>query len=329
MTSPGNTGAMTWVAGLAALSLFIAAPWFLPPWIIFLLTIAIAKGIVVLGVVLLLRAELISFGHGLYYAVGAYLIAYFISEKIITDIAILVPLSAVCGGTFAALTGLLLQRYRGIFFAMLSLAFSMIAYTLLLKFYAFTGGTDGISIQRATLFGFGISAETKRMTFYFIVLAVTAMVLFAAWRFQNSPLGYFTSAVRYNEIRVRYLGASPERSIYVANIFSGALGGIGGCLVALNIGHVDPDFAYWTTSGDFVFVAVLGGVSSIFGAFAGSFVFEFLKNYAFKISPNTWQMTLGIVMLLIIFYSPEGIWGFRRQLTRTFGRWARSSKRAD
>lgn len=309
--------------GLAAVSvLFVVVPPFLPSWILFLLTLALAKGMVVLGVMLVLRGGLISLGHALYFAGGAYAVGFAMHYLDTTEALIAVPLAVLCGAVLASLTGLILRRYRGIFFAMLSLAFSMVLYTLLLKLYAVTGGTDGLSIQPMSIAGVQPEGEHARVVQYYLVLALSAAVIYLGAHFGSSPLGYLMQALRYNEIRVEYMGASVNRSIYGSYVLSGALGGLGGGLVAFNVGHVAPELAYWTSSADFVFVAVLGGTGSALAPFAGSIVFEFVKNYAFKLSPETWQMTLGIVLLLIIFFLPQGLWSLKDKVVQ---RWARPS----
>ncbi|NIR31496.1 MAG: branched-chain amino acid ABC transporter permease [Gammaproteobacteria bacterium] len=309
--------------GLAVVSVvFVVIPPFLPSWILFVLTIALAKAMVVLGVVLVLRGGLISLGHGLYFAGGAYAVGFTMHYLDTTEALVAVPLAIVSGAVLASLAGLILRRYRGIFFAMLSLAFSMVLYTLLLKFYAVTGGTDGLSIQPMSIAGVQPEAEHVRVVQYYLVLVLGAAVIYLGAHFGSSPLGYLMQALRYNEIRVEYMGASVNRSIYWSYVISGALGGLGGGLFAFNVGHVAPELAYWISSADFVFVAVLGGTGSVFAPFAGSIVFEFVKNYAFKLSPETWQMTLGIVLLLIIFFLPQGLWSLK---DRVAGKWARPS----
>lgn len=300
--------------------MFAVVPPFLPNWILFLLTIAIAKGMVVLGIMLVLRGGLISLGHGLYFAAGAYAAAFGMRHLGTTEVLVLILLSIAAGAVLAALTGLVLRRYRGIFFAMLSLAFSMVLYTLLLKFYTVTGGTDGMSIPPISVAGMQPTAEYVRIVQYYLVFGLGAVVLYIGARFISSPIGYLMQALRYNEIRVEYMGASVNRSIYVSYVFSGALSGLGGGLVAFNVGHVAPEFAYWTNCADFVFIAVLGGAGSVFAPFAGSFVFELVRNYAFKFSPDTWQMTLGIVLLFIIFFLPQGLWSLKSVVV---DRWTR------
>jgi branched-chain amino acid transport system permease protein len=313
-------------AMMAGILLFITAPLLMSNWIIFVLAIALAKGIVVLGVVLLLRGGLISLGHGLYYAAGAYAVAFALNRWHIREALFLIPLSLLAGGGLAALTGLLLKRYRGIFFAMLSLAFSMILYTVLFKFYDVTGGTDGMPIPPVTILGIHPATENLRLFDYYLALILTIGVLYLGRRFTASPLGYMMQAVRYNEIRVEYMGTSVGRAIYLTYVFSGALGGMGGGLAAFIVGHVSPQLAYWTVSADFVFVAVLGGAGNVFAPFLGSIVFEFVKNYALKFSPNTWQMTLGGILLLIIFFLPQGVWSLNETIKRKVIQWQLSLK---
>jgi len=306
------------VAILVGALLLMTAPLFLSNWIIFVVAIGCAKGIVVLGVVLLLRGGLISLGHGLYYAAGAYAVAIALNRWNIRATLFLIPLSLLAGGGMAALTGLLLRRYRGIFFAMLSLAFSMILYTVLFKFYDVTGGTDGMRIH--------LTKESSSLFHYYLTLILTMGVIYLGRRFIMSRLGYMMQAVRYNEIRVEYMGASVSKVIYFSYVFSGFLGGLGGGLVALNVGHVAPELAYWTACADFVFVAVLGGATHVLAPFLGSIVFEFVKNYAFKFSPNTWQMTLGGILLVIIFFLPQGLWSLTEAIERKVIQWQLSLK---
>ena len=295
------------VGGMVAFALLALLPLFLSDWIVFLLALALAKGAVVLGVVLLLRGGLISFGHGLYFAVGAYTVAFLANRFGVGEALIALPLAMVISGLLAAALGLLLTRFRGIYFAMLSLALSMIVYTVLIKFYDFSGGTDGLSVRGFSLAG--VTPVHSGLVKYYLVLVLTACAAYVGARFLASPLGYLMQAVRYNEIRIEYLGASASHAILASYIISGAISGIGGALVAYLVGQVSPELAYWVASGDFVFVAVLGGTGSVFAPWIGSVVFELVKNYAVKFSPSTWQLTLGVFLLLVIYFQPQGLWG--------------------
>ncbi|HIC88268.1 MAG TPA: branched-chain amino acid ABC transporter permease [Anaerolineae bacterium] len=313
---------------LGLLVLFLGLGFVLPEWIVFQLGIALAKGLVVLGVVLLMRAGLVSFGQGLFFAASAYAVAFAMKLFAIREAVILAGIGTVTGLVVATLVGLLMARYREIFFAMLSLAFSMILYGVLVKAYRITGGSDGMGVATPTLLGVALAPGRLRVGLYAFTLVGVAGVTYLVYRYADSPLGYAARAVRDNEVRVEYLGISAGRAIYLTYLLAGGLGGLGGALVALNVGHVDPQMAYWTTSGEFLFVAVLGGTASVYAPLVGSLVFELVRTYAFKYVPYTWQMALGVVMLVIIMFVPGGLWSLYQATTRSARRWRWSWRRS-
>jgi ABC-type branched-subunit amino acid transport system permease subunit len=236
------------------------------------------------------------------------------------DALLLVPLGTVCAAAVAALVGIVMARYRGVFFAMLNLAFSMILYAALLKLYWLTGGTDGIGVRTPTFLGFMPPRAILRMSYYYFTLVVAGVVIYAVYRFLASPLGYFLKALGDNEIRIEYSGESVRRVIYLTYIISGALGGLAGVLVAFTVGHIVPEYAFWIQSGEFVFVALLGGYSSVPGPLVGAIAFEFIRTYASKYAPEAWQMTLGLIMLGIILFRPGGLWTIYEALAGQFSR---------
>ena len=98
------------------------------------------------------------------------------------------------------------------------------------------------------------------------------------------------------------------------------LAALGGALTAMTAGHVDPEMAFWTTSGEFVFIALLGGTAHVAAPLAGAFLFELIRTFAFDLAPYCWQMILGAVLLLIIFFLPKGLWSLlpaRKEGART------------
>jgi ABC-type branched-subunit amino acid transport system permease subunit len=283
-----------------------------PPWALFILTIAFAKGLVALGLMLFLRAGLVSFGQALYYCAGGYAAGALGRYLGVSDIFLMMAAGAAVAGLLGFILGFLLAKYRGIFFGLLSLALSMILYGLLVKNEAL-GSTDGFNILPSTLFGVRPELAWLR---YLVALSAAAVALGAAalvHRYLDTPLGRLAPAIKDNEIRVEYMGASARYAIHVKYVIAAVLAGIGGALAATTVGHIDPDMAYWTTSGEFIFMAILAGTGSVVAPFAGALIFGVIHTTAYDLSPNTWQMFLGTSLLLLIVFLPEGLWSlFRR-----------------
>ncbi len=276
-------------------------------WLRFLVQMSLATFLVVVGVMLQMRAGLISFGQGLFYCLGAYvagMAGYFWG---ITDIFLLLLAGTAVCVLLSVILGFLLVRYRGIFYANFSLALSMILYGLLVK-AEILGSTDGFNVPHSTFLGFAPEGETLKITIFVLTCVIVYLVAVVLHRYLSSIYGYMGDAVRQNEIRVEYLGASVRSLIHKVYVVAAAISGIGGVLTAISVGHVDPDLAYWTTSGEFVFVALLSGTANVMAPIVGTFLLELLRTYAFEYAPYTWQMILGVTMLMVIMFLPGGIW---------------------
>jgi len=285
--------------------LLVAGP-LLPRWAMFMLNVSLSWGTVVLGMMLLMRTGLVSFGQGLYYCLGAYAAGTLHHFYGIADILLMLLASLVLAGAVAFVLGFLLAKYRDIFFAMLSLAFSMILFGLLVKTSAL-GSTDGFGLSAKTLAGIPLG-DWERNALYSTTVVVAFCAAFGIHRYLSSHQGRLAGAIRDNELRVEYMGASVRRVIHVNYVISAALAGVGGGLVGITIGHVDPEMAFWTTSGEFVFIAILAGTGSVLAPFLGATIFETVRSFAYEYSPNTWQLILGVTMLLVIMFLPGGLW---------------------
>ena len=292
---------------LAALVILLAAGPFLPRWAMFLLNVSLSWGTVVLGMMLMMRTGLVSFGQGLYYCLGAYAAGVLHHRYGIADIAVMLVAGVLVASAVAAVLGLLLSKYRDIFFAMLSLAFSMILFGLLVK-TSELGSTDGFGLGVKTLAGIQLGERWERYAVFATAVGVAFVAAFAMHRYLGSHVGRLAGAIRDNELRVEYMGASVRKVIHLNYVISAALAGAGGALVGITIGHVDPEMAFWTTSGEFVFIAILSGTGSVLAPFLGATIFEGVRSFAYEYSPNTWQMVLGITMLLVIMFLPGGLW---------------------
>lgn len=291
--------------GLAILLLLNLAA---PDWFRTILTLSLARGSVALGLLVLWRCGLISFGHALYFGFGAYTVGLMDKYLGLTDAFLTTACAVAAAGLCAFVLGFLLRRYRGIFFALLNMAFSMILYGVLAKLEDL-GSTDGISLEATTYLGYApLGAENKVVLFVFAaVLTWAAAVL--AHLYLRSTLGHMTTAVRENEIRLGYLGYSAERAVHAKYVISGLVGGFGGAVAALTVGHVDPDsMVYWPVSGDFVFIAILSGTGNVAAPFIGATLYELIRTYAFDQFPGVWQLIMGGTLLLIIMFLPNGLW---------------------
>jgi ABC-type branched-subunit amino acid transport system permease subunit len=296
---------------LAAI-LLVVGSFFVPDWVIFLLTVIIAKAMVVLGLVILWRTGLMSFGQALYYGLAGYAVGLAQAQLGVRDAFALVALGTLSSAAVAAILGILLARYRDIFFAMLSLSFSMIAYGTFVKSETL-GSTDGFAILLPQFLGAAPSSRAAGHDLLILTVCIAAAAAYFVHRYLASPMGHLTTAIRDNEIRVEYLGYSVEHAIRVKYVIAAALAGAGGALVVLAVGHIDPDSTYWTTSGEFVFVTILSGAGSVLAPFLGSALFETLRAYATAEAPQSWQMVLGVCLLLLILFMPQGVWSlFRR-----------------
>jgi branched-chain amino acid transport system permease protein len=293
----------------------IAVGPFLPPWALFLITVSIAKGLVALGLLLLMRTGLVSFGQGLYFAIGGYAAGTAAQWLGAGDAVVMVAAGGLLSAAAAAALGLLLARYRTIFFAMLSLAFSMILYGLLVKTSAL-GSTDGFNVVPGSIAGLRAGYLGRYLVFLLTVgaAAFTCILLDAYLR---SHLGRLAPAVRDNELRVEYMGASVRNIVHLNLVIAAALAGLGGGLIALTVGHVDPEMAYWTTSGEFVFITILSGTASVLAPFLGALLLELLRSFAYEHAPNTWQLIMGGAMMLVILFLPSGLWSIFERRRRT------------
>ncbi len=300
----------------AAIAVAVVAQ-FSPNWLVFTLTLAISTALVVMGVVMLMRAGLVSFGQGLFYCLGGYAVGLGARFLGITDALALIGLGVVVTVAVAMVLGLLMTRYREIFFAMLSLAFSMILYGVLVKSHGL-GSTDGFGIKDWTLLWIDPKGGEGSTTTLMLAIVLGLAVALFLNRYFRSSMGLACEAIRENEVRVEYMGVSRQQVLYINYVLAAAIGSVGGSMTALAAGHVDPTMAYWTISGEFVFIAILGGTGHVAAPFIAALIFTLVRTYAVELAPNAWQMILGIVLLLIILFLPKGIWSLftrRRRAT--------------
>ena len=286
---------------------------FVPNWIVNQFMFGFSRALAILGLMVLWRTGLVSFGHAFYFGLGAYAVAVVDIQLGVTDVLARLLIGAVVSGIAGFLLGFILRNYRDIFFAMLNTAISMVLYGIVVKTESL-GSTDGFAISLPTIFG--VSPETKYPLFVIITLVGVIAALGVNY-YLKSTVGRLSTAIRDNELRVEYLGYSVAHAIHLKYTLSTILAGGAGALMAMSLGQVDPDsMINWTVSGELVFVTILSGPGNVLAPFIGSLVFEVLRTYAFELAPQAWQLIMGATFLTIIFFLPGGIWSLLEKLWR-------------
>ena len=300
------------VLGLALLALLVL-PLVLSPYRLLLMLPFMAYGVILLGLNLLFGyTGLVSFGHALFIGVGAYTGAVLTTRLGVRHMELILPAAALAAAVVAAPVGALCVRYVKIYFGMLTLAFGMVFYTFLLKFYRLTGGDEGMRMLRPSLLGSEWAGFNKTAylvgPYYYFSLAVLVLATVVMWRIVGSPFGLCLRTIRDNPLKAESLGVSVPRYRWSAFMISAVYAAVGGALLAPPTGNVDPTLAYWTHSGNVVFMVLLGGFASFFGPLVGAFAFIFLQDTVMSMVPY-WRLIFGAVLAFIVIFAPGGLMG--------------------
>jgi branched-chain amino acid transport system permease protein len=303
---------------IVALIVLAAFPKLAQPYYVTLVLPAFAYGIALLGFNLLFGyTGLLSFGHALFVAIGAYGAAVLSSKLGVRSFELIVILAGLAAVAVAVPVALLSVRYVRIFFGILTLAFGMLFHSFLFKFYDITGGDTGIRVLRPSLFGIDFKELDKTSflvgPFYYYCLALLILFGFVMWRLVHSPYGLQLAAIRENPRKAEYLGVRVRFFRFVAFLISAFYCAVGGTILAINTGQADPELAYWTHSGELVFMTVLGGFASFFGPLVGAFSFIFLKSELMSLT-QYWRFFLGVTLALIVTLFPRGLMGLAHDL---------------
>jgi ABC-type branched-subunit amino acid transport system permease subunit len=293
------------IGGVAAcLVLGLLFPWIKTPVIV-----GLCYALAALGVGVLMRAGQVSFGHAMYACIAGYTVA-FLGRRFPGADALLLLVAGVGMSVIAgAIIGVFVVRYREIFFGMLNLALSMVLFSLLGKFYEVTGGTDGLRIERPTLAGVVFERAGFETALLVVALVLAILLGWAVQRYYHSAAGEALAGVKTNETRLEYLGLSSQRILWNGYVLSAGLVGLSGALIALLQGLVTPESGYWLRSGEYVFIAILGGAAHALGAFMGAFLFELIKLVAAAYLTGIWQLLLGVTLIIVILLAPGGLTG--------------------
>ncbi|MGA9014222.1 MAG: branched-chain amino acid ABC transporter permease [Acetobacteraceae bacterium] len=304
---------MRWLPLIAIWAVLLTAPLWLP-----LLGgyTALAGRVLVLGLaamgfnMLLGFTGVMSFGHAAYFGLGAYgagLTLKFLAAS--TPLAIL--LGTLLGGLAGTLFGLLIVRRRGVYFAMVTVAFGQVAFYIAYSWNDLTGGYDGLrGFVRAPI-DLGpvvIDIASNPNTFYYFLLSVFAIAVGLMAFILRSPFGRTLVAIRENERRARFLGIPIERHIWLSFSLSCFFTALAGSLYALLNNFADPMALHYSLSGEIVIMTVMGGMRAFWGPLLGAAVFVVLQDYISSMTVN-WMSFIGLIFVLVVLFFPRGLLG--------------------
>jgi branched-chain amino acid transport system permease protein len=252
----------------------------------------------------------LSFGHAAYFGLGVYGVGLTI-KYLVPSTLIGMAVGVIAGTIAAALIGLLIVRLRGIYFAMVTIAFGQVFYFVAYRWNSVTGGDDGLSGWHRMPIDLGfanVDILGNDKAFYYLVLVSFAVAVGIMAALLRSPFGRTLLAIRENERRARFLGIPVDRHIWLSWVISCLFVSLAGTLYALLNNFADPHDLRWDQSGDFVIMAVLGGMRAFWGPLIGAAIFVVLQDYLSSETAN-WMSFIGLFFVLVVLFFPRGVLG--------------------
>jgi len=284
-----------------ALAIFLLSFVVSTSWLFFLQKI-LALGLFAVATNLLVGyGGLISFGQAVFYGLGAYTLALG-WQHYRAPFWLLFVLAPLIGAAAALVIGALALRTRQFYFALLTLAFSQLFYTIASNWYDFTNGANGIF---GPMIPAAIAMPQQGLWF---ILGVAFVALLLLWTITISPFGLTLQAIRENPQRVEALGVNLYRHQLYAFVLSGAFCALGGALFVVNNQSAYPELLNWTQSGDPILMALIGGLNHFLGPMVGAALFTFAHDYLVANS-ESWELILGVALLIIVLFAPRGLLG--------------------
>jgi branched-chain amino acid transport system permease protein len=257
---------------------------------------------------------MVSFGHAAYLGIGAYavgVLAYYGVHNGWLQWAVAIGASAL----IALAIGAISVRTSGIYFIMITLAFTQMLYYLGISIEEY-GGDDGMRLPKRSQFD-GLIDLNDPTAFYYLVLALLCLSLLLVHRIVNSRFGLVIQAARSNEARTRAIGFSPYPYRLAAFVISGALCGLAGALLVNQTAYLTPEFMNWTRSGELMFMVILGGIATSAGPLLGAAALLLLEDVlqGWSLLPKEavrdhWQLYLGVILVLVVIFARRGLAGF-------------------
>jgi branched-chain amino acid transport system permease protein len=258
----------------------------------------------------------LSFGHAAYFGLGVYGVGLTI-KYLVPNTLIGMAVGVTVGTVAAAIIGALIVRLRGIYFAMVTIAFGQVFYFIAYRWNWVTGGDDGLSGWQRLPIDLGFTTVDilgNDQAFYYLVLVSFAVAVAIMAALLRSPFGRTLLAIRENERRARFLGIPVDRHIWLSWVISCLFVSLAGTLYALLNNFADPHDLRWDQSGDFVIMAVLGGMRAFWGPLIGAAIFVVLQDYVSSETAN-WMSFIGLFFVLVVLFFPRGVLGILQRRT--------------
>ena len=252
----------------------------------------------------------LSFGHAAYYGIGAYTTGLLMVKGNLPLLYCL-PISMVTAGIVAIFLGYFCVRLKGIYFAILTMAFGQLVYYIIFQWYSFTGGDNGLQ---------GINPSgilSNPYNYYYFTLLIFVIGSFLLYRIGESPFGYTLRAIRDNSERTEFIGINVSRYMHINFVISAMFAGLAGALWGPFTRSVAPDLCNWQHSGIPVFMAVLGGPFNFFGPLVGSVIYTMLMALVTGYT-EYWPLVSGTIMIVVVLLMPDGFLGALSKLTKFF-----------
>ncbi len=255
---------------------------------------------------------MVSFGHAAYLGIGAYAVGI-LAHHGVDNGWLQWGLAIGVSGLVAAAIGSVSVRTSGIYFIMITLAFTQMLYYLGISIEEY-GGDDGMRLKVRSQFS-GLIDLNDPASFYYLVLAILVLSIYLTRRLVNSRFGLVLRAVRSNEARTRAIGVAPYPYRLVAFVLSGALCGLAGALLVNHTAYLTPEFMNWTRSGELMFMVILGGIATTAGPLLGAAGLLLLEDVlqGWSVLPKWvhehWQLYLGVILVLVVLYAKRGLAG--------------------
>ena len=302
----------------APLLLLLPVPLFAGEFYQYLLTqIFIASLMAVAFNLLLGTTGLLSFGQAAFFGVGAYTVGLLLTKGGFETLPAL-ALAPVVAAVVAGIIGFFCVRLSGVHFAMLTLAFGQLIFTVVYKWYGLTGGDNGIQgipVKPIPLGGLGTADLGSTQAMYYFVLVVVGLSVELLRRFRASPFGATLKAIRENGQRASFLGVNIHLYQWTAFVVVGAFTGLAGGLFAMMEKAISPEIIHWSKSAEPVFMTIIGGIYTFAGPAVGAVVYVILNSYLVAWTEK-WALVLGLVLLTLVLLLPGGVVGFVNEKTR-------------